>query len=375
MIYYLGWYKSQHVDDFTKNGNNAATFKMGYVIRKCKELGESVTVVSCCLSDKQGYVPLRRVEVDNLQTEDYLPSLRLKGVFRKFIPYFRSRYLLKYLKNNLKKEDTLIVYHALGLEEVLKKAKKKIGFNLVLEIEEIYHVDTKCKNPQKAKKDEQKLINLADKYIIVNDLIYDKYVANGKPFVVLYGVYDQEYDTKKETKTSKQILFSGSLDLVRGVMLALEAAKFLPKEYCLNVCGSGNSSFVDELKEKIIEHNESKKGCEIIFHGELTNAELEKLVCSCEIGLNLQDVNNPFEAVSFPSKITFYLLHGLNVVSTKMSSVLASSFNDCVSFSDDSPEDVAKTIMEMKLLAEEFIRRKMKMLDESAKTELKKLLG
>lgn len=376
MIYYLGWYKSQHIRDCIKSGNNAATFKMGYIIRKCKELGKPITVVSCCASDKVGFVPLRRVEVDDLQTEDYLPSLRMKGIFRKIMPVFRNREILKYLKEKVKKEDTVIVYHALGLDKVLKKAKKKIGFRLILEVEEIYHVDTKCKNPSMAKKQEQAMIDLADSYIVVNDLIYNKYIANGKEHLVLYGAYDGEcISTKNIFEKGKHILFSGSLDKVRGATLAVETAAFLSKEYTLHICGTGSPSFVTELKAKIERHNRTEHGCEIEFHGELARDVLDELACVCDIGLNLQDTNNPFEAVSFPSKITFYLLHGLNVVSTKMSSILASSLSESLCFCEEQPKAVAESIMSLIVSSKEENRTKVKKLDGKAKEQLEKLLG
>ncbi len=375
MIYYLGWYKSERIQDFMRSGNNAATFKMGYVIRKIKELNKPITVVSCCTSDKVGRVPLREIKVDELQTEVYLSSWRWKGIFRKLTPFFHRRAIFKYLKEKIKKEDTLLVYHSLAFDKILRKAKKKIGFHLVLEVEEIYHVDIKCKNPIKAKRQEQVLLPLADKYIVVNDLIYDKYIANGKERIVLYGAYDGACDEKNcLSQEYKHVLFSGSLDSVRGVTLAIEAAAFLPKDYRLHICGAGAASFVEALKERIAAHNAKDNGCEIVFHGELSPKELDAVACSCDVGLNLQDVHNPFEAVSFPSKITFYLLHGLNVISTKMSSVQASRLKESLSFCDEQPQSVAKAIVEARLISKRENREAIRVLDLEAKRDLGRLL-
>ncbi len=375
MIYYLGWYKSPNLDDFNLSANNAGSFKMGYVIRKIKETGNKITVVSCCTSDKNGYVPLREVKVDDSHVEHFLPSLRLKGVLRKFAVIFRRRAMAKYLKR-LTEKDTLIVYHALGIDKILEKAKKRRKFRLVLEVEEIYHADSTLTDYEKKKKQEQNLINLSDSYIVVNDLIYDKYIASGKPYTVLYGVYDgaNNADKVELDKNLKHVLFSGSIDRVRGAFLAVETAKSLSKDFVLHISGGGNANLVRELKEKIEIHNK-KEGCaKIEFHGQLLEKDLEMLANSCDIGLNLQDVNNPFEAVSFPSKITFYMLHGLNVVSTKMSSVKASKLSDYVNFCDYDPKATANAIMSIPLKDRRNQINVMKDLDNDAKNQISKIL-
>lgn len=376
MIYYLGWYKSNYIDDYKQNANNAGSFKMGYVIRKIKQLGKQITVVSCCVSDKKGYVPLREVKVDENHTEHYLPSLKLNGFFRKFTALFRKHAIKKYLLKNVNKDDTLIVYHALGLDKILKKAKAKKKFKLILEVEEIYHVDATLKNQIKAKKQEQNVISIADAYIVVNDLIYDKYIANGKPHTVLYGVYDgADSDSQIEMeKGFKHVLFSGSIDKVRGAFLALDCAEYLSNDYILNISGGGSAAMVNELKEKIEQHNRTKEGAKIVYHGCLPEKELDALVNSCHIGLNLQDVFNPFEAVSFPSKITFYTLHGLNVVSTKMSSVIASKFSKLVNFAEYDAKEIAKTIKEIKIENRSKFLEEIKGLDKKALTDLAKLI-
>ena len=376
MIYYLGYYKSKNVDDFSKSGSNAASFKMGYIIRSVKRLGKKINVISWCSSDKFGRIPLREIKVDENQIETYLPSFRIKKMPMRVTAFFRNREIYKYFLKNVKSEDTVIVYHATAISKPLLKAKKKIGFNLVLEVEEIYYVDEKIKNPKKAQKIEESVIGQADSFIIVNDLIYGKYINNGKPFFVVYGVYDgKEFDFDKCGKDKKtKLLFSGSIDKVRGAELAVETAKYLSENYELHISGAGAPNFVSEIVRKIEKHNQLNEGCKIVYHGQLSEDKLDELALSCDIGLNLQDVNNPFEGVSFPSKITFYLQHGLSVVSTKMSSVLSSKLVGEVSLCEHSGEGVAKAVQSVNLKDKKENACVMKELDERFIENLKNLL-
>ena len=372
----MGYYKSKYINDFTKSGSNAASFKMGYVIRTLKDIGEGVKVVSWCPSDYMGRIPLREVLVDEQQTEVYLPSFRIPKAPMRITAFFRNRALYRYFLRNVKKEDTVIVYHATSIAQSLLKAKAQVGFKLILEVEEIYHADAKLPNREQVKVKEEALIAAADSYIVVNDLIYDQYIHNGKPYMVLYGVYDgKEFAMNIEKQDERtQLLFSGSIDKVRGSELAVEVAKYLPRNYCLNICGAGAPAYVDELTRKIQQHNQEAEGCEIIYHGQLSEEALDTLALSCDIGLNLQDINNPFEAVSFPSKITFYLQHGLNVVSTKMSSVLASKLAGNVIFGEDSAMAMAKAIEQTVLRDKQSNMRVMKDLDANAHEAFKNLI-
>ena len=154
----------------------------------------------------------------------------------------------------------------------------------------------------------------------------------------------------------------------------VETAKYLSYDYELHISGSGAPNFVSEIARKIEKHNKLNEGCKIVYHGQLSEDKLDELALSCDIGLNLQDVNNPFEGVSFPSKITFYLQHGLSVVSTKMSSVLSSKLVGEVSLCEYSGEEVAKAVQCVTLKGKEENACVMKNLDERFIENLKNLL-
>ncbi len=376
MVYYFGYYKSKYIEDYAPNGSiNAISFKMGYIIKKIKEAGYDLTVISSYISDKNGYCPFKKVVVDKKQTDYYLPTLRLQGAFSKLTGAFRLLSMIVYLFLIVKRNSTIIVYHFPDFSPIFIMLKKIKKLKVILEVEEIFYRNNKSTDAMKTKVREERMFHYADGYIVVNDLIYKKYLDNTKKHIVVYGSYDLkdvEYPRCKDGKI--HVLFSGSIDKVRGAFLAVSVAKYLPQNYCLHMTGSGTQENVKALVSQIVCSNSKENHCQIIYHGQLSDDELNKLACSCAIGLNLQDVENPFEEVSFPSKITFYLLHGLNVISTRMSSVMASRLKNCVEFADSNPEDVAKTIKNLQLRTGEENRSCVLQMNQELKEELQWLI-
>ena len=376
MVYYFGYYKSKYIEDYAPNGSiNAISFKMGYIIKKIKEAGYDLTVISSYISDKNGYCPFKKVVVDKKLTDYYLPTLRLQGAFSKLTGAFRLLSMIVYLFLIVKRNSTIIVYHFPDFSPIFIMLKKIKKLKVILEVEEIFYRNNKSTDAMKTKVREERMFHYADGYIVVNDLIYKKYLDNTKKHIVVYGSYDLkdvEYPRCKDGKI--HVLFSGSIDKVRGAFLAVSVAKYLPQNYCLHMTGSGTQENVKALVSQIVCSNSKENHCQIIYHGQLSDDELNKLACSCAIGLNLQDVENPFEEVSFPSKITFYLLHGLNVISTRMSSVMASRLKNCVEFADSNPEDVAKTIKNLQLRTGEENRSCVLQMNQELKEELQWLI-
>lgn len=376
MVYYFGYYKSKYIEDYAPNGSiNAISFKMGYIIKKIKEAGYDLTVISSYISDKNGYCPFKKVVVDKKQTDYYLPTLRLQGAFSKLTGAFRLLSMIVYLFLIVKRNSTIIVYHFPDFSPIFIMLKKIKKLKVILEVEEIFYRNNKSTDAMKTKVREERMFHYADGYIVVNDLIYKKYLDNTKKHIVVYGSYDLkdvEYPRCKDGKI--HVLFSGSIDKVRGAFLAVSVAKYLPQNYCLHMTGSGTQENVKALVSQIVCSNSKENHCQIIYHGQLSDDELNKLACSCAIGLNLQDVENPFEEVSFPSKITFYLLHGLNVISTRMSSVMASRLKNCVEFAESNPEDVAKTIKNLQLRTGEENRSCVLQMNQELKEELQWLI-
>lgn len=376
MIYYFGYYKSKYIEDFAPNGSiNAISFKMNYIIKKIKEAGYDISVISSYISDKNGYCPFRKVEVDNHQTDYYLPTFRLRGALSKLSGLFRLLSVIVYLLFIVRRNSTIIIYHFPTFSPIFIILKKLKKLKVILEVEEVFYRNSKSKNTKKTKVLEEKIFRYADGYIVVNDLIYEKYLDDTKKHIVVYGSYDSDDEKYQRNEDGKvHILFSGSIDRVRGAFLAVDVAQYLSGNYCLHITGSGTPENINTLVEQINHIDSNGNQCKIFYHGQVSDIELNKIACSCDIGLNLQDVSNPFEEVSFPSKITFYLLHGLNVVSTKMSSVIASQLKYCVEFTDSDPETVAKTIENMRIRTSVENQNCISKLDRELKEKMRWLI-
>ncbi|MBP3692409.1 MAG: hypothetical protein J6I80_04100 [Clostridia bacterium] len=381
MFYYFGFYKSKYIENNYPSGNiNAISYKMGYIINKIKKAGIPLTVISSYLSDKQGFYPYKKVVVDKFQTDCYLPSLRIMGFFKKITGIFKKLAIFLFCFFKLKKNDVVLIYHDPQIDKIFVFLKRLKGFKLIVEIEEICHRNSKLKNAKRVKANEEKAFKAADAYIVVNDLIYSKYLNNNKPHIVIYGAYDVSVKTDFEEKyalSDKEkinILFSGSIDKVRGASLAVKTAEFLPDNYVMNISGFGNPVELADIQQLIEQHNQNGKGCRIIMHGQLSAQKLDELAFACDIGLNLQDINNPFEEVSFPSKISFYLLHGLNVVSTKMSSVMVSKLSKHLYYCDMQPQAVAKAIVDIKTVDKANNNTIIRKLDNDVVKEVYSLL-
>src|SRR5699024_6729495 len=93
--------------------------------------------------------------------------------------------LLIYLLKECKRDETIIVYHSLMLIIPIYLLKNFKKVNIILEVEEIY---SKVWKESGYKKLETDFINIADKYIVVSDLL--KQQLPNKQSVILYGSYN-----------------------------------------------------------------------------------------------------------------------------------------------------------------------------------------
>lgn len=140
-----------------------------------------------------------------------------------------------------------------------------------------------------------------------------------------------------------RFLYSGSLDVPRGVDMLLRALEMLPEEgWQLDVTGAGplageasrmaaSDRFVNRLK----------------FHGTLAQPAYEALVAQCHVGLNCQRTGDPISSVTFPSKVFSYLSAGLAVLSTRASNVPEICSDACLYLDADTPESLSKSLGEI----------------------------
>lgn len=328
----------------------AAINKMNYIINLLNENKVDVSIYSNSKvkEDKFKYYPEEKVSISSHNTVYITPSIGcrnklLKGV-RIIINWI---WLISKILRNTKKNDTIIIYHTLEAIIPLLIIKKIHKIKYILEVEEIYsqmpHISPKYKRL------EQKLLQEADYYITVSDTL--RKLLPSKPGISIYGNY-QQIEINKISKVNDSIIklvFTGSIDKIRGAFTAVKSMQYLPQHYKLYISGVGNSNTIDELKKEIENINKLKncKVCEYL--GMLDEYEYDKLLKNTDIALNPQ-INGDYSKYLFPSKIIQYLNYNLPTVTTKGESIIESPFANILYFSEDfTPESFAKAIQEVHL--------------------------
>lgn len=216
---------------------------------------------------------------------------------------------------------------------------------MVLEVEEIY--SDVWKNGLSMKDAEMKLIESADSYIFVSDLLKERLNNETKKSIVLYGsYYSNDFETQnKECNSPIEIVYAGSVERIKGgAFNAINTMRYLTDNYILYILGHGSDNDINELKKCINEINAEKKNQVIKYLGTLHGDKYSKILNECKIAINPQNIGE-YMNTAFPSKIISYLSHNLHVVTTRIKSIEKSSISNLVTFSeDDDPKNFAKAI-------------------------------
>lgn len=340
-IIYLGHYSNSP----KRPAFTTAITLMNYVIEALNEAVGEVSVLSACVL-VAGEKALREVsKINEKTTLTYLASekrTQTKNLFVKLTEKSkREKTLFSELDSLINEGDTVIVYHSLGLIDVLKRLRKKKSFRLVLQVCEIYADVTENK---KVRKKEVDFIKSADSYIFSSSVL-EKELNDGKPYAICMGTYHSE-DVLESPATNKiHLVYAGTFNPKKGgVLNAVECASYLDSNYHLHLLGKGTEQMNNLVTMKSIIASE-KSGCVITQDGYFTGQEYKKMLQSFHIGISTQNVNDPFSKTSFPSKILVYLANGLRVVSGRVLPVVNSPVGECIAFYEkDTPEEIAKAI-------------------------------
>lgn len=376
-ITYFGGYISDDIA-YRKplGGYNAASNKMNYITDLLKRVGFHVTIIAYYHTLLTGINPYIKKHIDDKETRIYLPGIDVKrGLLRK-ISGLSTYISVFWAISKLPRKSNLLIYNMPQFSRIISLLQKYKGFNIILDIEEIMYFLADTVKKEKVKKREETLYRIASKYIVVNDLIQPRFLSKEKPHVVIYGNYKIVPKLVEKINDGRvHVTFSGSIDTIRGADRAVECACYLSNNYCVHLTGYGRESVVTQLRKRIDSINNEAGIEKVIYHGQLCEEYLDSFIEGMHIGLNLQDLYNPFESVSFPSKIIFYLSHGLNVVSSKLSCVMASTLSDYLTyFEGNNPESIAIAIRSVRIATYEKNVSYLRELDELAYINMEKLM-
>lgn len=372
-VYYLGYYDINENKALNRNICLAATNKMSYIISALEKQGYSVNVISASVKQNGQAQKKETISIGKKSTLTFLNSMKKGNKIKRFLNIYYTRLqLYKYIKDNVGENDTLIVYHALAYAKMISKLKKKKKFKLVVELEEIY-ADVIQK--EKVRKKEYDFFQLADAYIFPTELLNDKINTNNKPYSIIYGTYQIEEKKNSIFNDDKiHVAYTGTFMLDKGVLTAINSAKYLDEKYHLHILGFGKKSDTDTVIDEINKISQTSK-CKLTYDGLLSGDDYISFLQSCHIGLSPQSNQATFNETSFPSKVLSYLSNGLRVVSIRIKSIECSRLNEVIYFFDEnSGESLSKAIMEIDINAPYDSRKIIKSLDVKFMEDIKNLL-
>lgn len=374
-IYYLGYYDTPENSAEKRNFVLSATNKMTYIIESIEKCGCSVEVISASQTLHNKSYPAKIVPIGNNSCLRLFKTKAWGNKIKRVISVLYSRFQhRRYILNNLTSDDTLLAYHSVPFANFLVKAKKKIGFRLILEVEEIY-ADVNGK--QSDRKKEYKVFNVADAYIFPTKMLDDKLNLKSKPSVIIHGTYKVEPQITEKFNDGKiHIVYAGTFDPRKGgAKAAVAAAEYLNDKYHIHILGFGSE---DDKKSLLsdIERVSKVSNCTVTFDGLLSGDDYIKFIQKCDIGLSTQNPSGIYNDTSFPSKILSYMANGLKVVSIKIPVIETSNVSQYLYYYDcQSPEMIAETINLVDVCAENDTYNVILELDRQFVCELINVLG
>lgn len=369
-IYYL-----IHFDNKTnRNVTPSAITKGKYVASALASCSSEVEIVSLAYPTKDSQDEVYYQVSENVICHLFKGKYSNNRIIRYLNHKLYDKKIRKYLKQNVKKDDIVVVYHSLANMKLVKYIKKNITDKIVYEVEEIYG---DVINDEKTKTKELKAFKNASSYIFSNDYLNSIINTKQLPYVTCYGTYEIP-TLYKEAFNDNLIhcLYAGTLDRQKqGAAIAINTARYLPNNYIIHILGFGTSQDLSYTKNLIDEINKQYGVTKVIYEGVKLNEEYLKFIQKCQIGLSTQNMDASFNDTSFPSKILSYMSNGLEVVSANIGVVKNSKISQYIHFYEVQDEKaIANVILNINLNAKSNNVDVVKELDKEFKEDLKAML-
>lgn len=334
-------YKGCWEDRNYRENSPAADTKIDYIIGVLNRCDYVVDHISRAGSSSERYLPGSVENIGENSFRYFASFPKTTSVFRVFCRWFMELQFFIWCLLNIKKDETILVYHSLGYASTFVKLRKFKHFKIIGEIEEIYqdvHAQSKSKS-----KSEYDFIKLCDSYIFPTVLMDNKLNLNHKKSVIVHGVYSISRIVEKKFDDGKiHVVYGGTLDPQKGgAVTAATAAEFLPENYHIHICGFGDAEQIKGIISKVSSCSQAT----LSFEGNLKGEDYIRFIQKCHIGLSTQNPNAAFNDTSFPSKILVYLSNGLKVVSVRIPVVEQSLIADNIFFyNSQTPSEIAHSI-------------------------------
>ena len=346
-IKYIAFFDTQD-SAVKRNYVTSASNKLEYIARAIASTGRDVEIVSMSQVQEEKfkfYVSEKKQVATGI-------TLRLpfswggnSGFARKLKIFWHLINMFFFLLLNCTKDEKVVVYHSLGYFDIIRWAKKIRKFKLILEVEEVYSDVSQMSKYWRNL--EFKMFDIADAFILSNDLLDTKINRRNKPSVVIYGTYREEPKRVEKFNDGKiHVIYAGTFDPNKGgAQTAIMAAEYLPENYHIHICGFGNLEDVEAVKKQVVEVK-GKSISTITYDGLKKGNEFVEFLQQCHIGLSTQKPEGVYNDTSFPSKVLTYMANGLAVVSIKIPVLEKAAIADALSFYESpSGKSLAEAIM------------------------------
>lgn len=359
----------------------AAANKMKYILDVLKTISPCTLVSLAAYKDHTWKLcRTKKIVLDEKETNVIMPSVGspirlLRAINAPLVPLFVFLYTLF----NVKRNDTVIVYHSNVYMKAICLCKRIKKFRLIMEIEEIY---SDVSGNMRGRRKEIKLFKDADGYIFPTSLLEGAINFSHKPSVIIHGTYHVEPVMEKckdefvKLHDKIHIVYAGTFDPRKGgAAAAAEAAAYLPSNYHIHILGFGNENDKKFLRD-IIDRVAKMGKANITMDGLLSGEEYTRFLQSCDVGLSTQNPDAAFNATSFPSKILSYMSNGLRVVSIRIPAVEKSDVGRHLYYYDEqTPENIAKAILSIDFSDGYYSRSIIEELSNRFAEELSYMLG
>lgn len=354
--------------------------KMSYVISSLKKAGYEVNVFSTAYT-KNKYKCHYKKRTDRIDKGEKVTYIDTFGSEKKLVRGMAILWmylqLIIYLLFEVSKGEKVIFYHSNSYVYPVKVIKVLRRIHLIFEVEELYTAAA-MKN-EIAQKKEIKYLNIADSYILVNDIIAERCGLNSKPHIVLYGNYTLP-KLKPESISSNELVnvvyagFIGKED--SDAFLAVESVNFLNEKYIMNILGYGSNENIQLINKKINQVNKLLNRKAVIFHGSLYGQEYSDFLAKMQIGVSPRVLENDLSNFTFPSKVLVYLAHNLVPVCSPIDCIKKSKIVSSIYFyNNNTPSSVAEGILSVNLNENHDYSVILRKLDTEFIKDLKKLLA
>jgi glycosyltransferase involved in cell wall biosynthesis len=148
--------------------------------------------------------------------------------------------------------------------------------------------------------------------ILINERMQRFFRKNQKT-VVLNSFADLSYAEDLTLEEPVRLLYSGSLDDIRGADLIEDLSAALTEaglDFDVFITGKGP---LQSHIEKV-----SQQEARLHYEGFVSEQRLDELLSLCDVGLVLQKPDHPFSKGSFPSKIDLYAQYNLAILTLEL---------------------------------------------------------